>query len=75
MKNKEEGNLISFKVFMAKDGNIISEFSHLPLDKVHTIFKHNDDIVIVEKIIKEGYIKLEPLHKYLEKEIQAISFT
>ena len=72
MKNKEEGNLVSFRVFMARDGNIISEFKHLPLDKIHTVFKFKDDIVVIEKIIKEGYKKLESLHDHLEREIQAI---
>jgi len=72
MKNKEEGNLVSFRVFMARDGNIISEFKHLPLDKIHTVFKYEGDVVIIEKIVKEGCKKLEYLHDYLEREIQAI---
>ena len=29
-KNKEEGNLVSFRVFLTRDGNVISEFSRLP---------------------------------------------
>ena len=36
-KNKEEGNLVSFKVYLARDGNIISEFSHLPLEEINKL--------------------------------------
>jgi len=72
MKNKNEGNLVSFKVFIARDGNIISEFSHLPLGKIGTIFKNEEDVRLIEKIVREGCNKLESLHDYLEKEVQAI---
>ena len=72
MKNKEEGNLVSFRVFMARDGNIISEFKHLPLDKINNVFSNTEDVIVIEKIVKEGCKKLESLHDYLEKEIQAI---
>ena len=72
MKNKEEGNLVSFKVFLARDGNIISEFKHLPLDKINTVFKNEEDVIVIEKIVKEGCKKLESLHDFLEREIQAI---
>ena len=72
MKNKEEGNLVSFRIFIARDGNIISEFKHLPFDKIKTVFKYGEDIVVVEKIVKEGCKKLESLHDYLEREIQVI---
>ena len=72
MRNKEEGNLVSFRIFLARDGNIISEFSYLPLNKLKTVFRKKEDIIIMEKIIREGCIKLEPLHNYLEKEVQAI---
>ena len=72
MKNKNEGNLVSFKVFIARDGNIISEFSHLPLGKIGTIFKNEEDVILIEKIVREGCSKLESLHNYLEREIQAL---
>ena len=72
MKNKEEGNLVSFRVFMARDGNIISEFKHLPLDKINIVFNNEEDVIIIEKIVREGCKKLESLHDYLEREIQAI---
>jgi hypothetical protein len=72
MKNKEEGNLVSFRVFMARDGNIISEFKHLPLDKINAVFSNTEDVIVIEKIVKEGCKKLESLHDYLEREIQTL---
>ena len=72
MKNKEEGNLVSFRVFMARDGNIISEFKHLPLDKINAVFSNTGDVIVIEKIVKEGCKKLESLHDYLEREIQTL---
>ena len=72
MKNKEEGNLVSFRVFMARDGKIISEFKHLPLDKINAVFSNTEDVIVIEKIVKEGCKKLESLHDYLEREIQTL---
>ena len=72
MNNKEEGNLVSFRVFIARDGNIISEFSHLPLEKIDKVFSL-DEIPIITKIVKEGCSSLEGLHYFLEKEVQNLS--
>ena len=72
MRNKEEGNLVSFRVFMARDGNIISEFKHLPLDKINAVFSNTEDVIVIEKIVKEGCKKLESLHDYLERELETI---
>ena len=72
MNNKEEGNLVSFRVFIARDGNIISEFSHLPLEEIDKVFSL-DEIPIIRKIVKEGCSSLEGLHYFLEKEVQAIN--
>lgn len=72
MNNKEEGNLVSFRVFIARDGNIISEFKHLPIEEIEKIFTE-DYIPIINKVVKEGCFKLEGLHTYIEKEVQNLS--
>jgi hypothetical protein len=69
--SSEEGNLVSFKVFLARDGSIVSELKHLPIYEVDNLFD-KEDVATIAKIIREGRRKLEPLHKYLEKEVQAI---
>ena len=68
-KNKEEGNLVSFRVFLARDGNIISEFSHLPLEEINKVFP-SEEIPIIRKIVREGCASLEGLHSHLERETQ-----
>jgi len=69
--SSEEGNLVSFKVFLARDGNIVTELKNLPIHEVDNLFA-KEDVATIAKIIREGRRKLEPLHKYLEKEVQAI---
>ena len=69
--SSEEGNLVSFKVFLARDGSIVSELKHLPIYEVDNLF-NAEDVVVITKIIREGCNKLESLHDYLEKEVQAI---
>jgi len=69
--SSEEGNLVSFKVFLARDGSIVSELKHLPIYEVDNLFSE-EDVATIAKIIREGLRKLEPLHKHLEKEVQAI---
>ena len=69
--SSEEGNLVSFKVFLARDGSIVSELKHLPIYEVDNLFSE-EDVATIAKIIREGLRKLEPLHRHLEKEVQAI---
>jgi len=69
--SSEEGNLVSFKVFLARDGSIVSELKHLPIYEIDNLF-NKEDVATIAKIIREGLRKLEPLHKHLEKEVQAI---
>mgnify|MGYP003113477262 FL=1 len=71
-KNKEEGNLVSFRVFLARDGNVISEFSHLPLEDISRLFP-TEEIPIIKKIVQEGCSSLEGLHSHLEREAQIFS--
>ena len=72
MDSKEEGNLISFRVFLARDGNILSEFKYLPIEDIGKVFPENE-IPIIQKVIKEGFFKLEGLHDYIEKEVKNLT--
>jgi len=72
MNNLKEGNILSYKILLDNKGNLITEFSGLPLEKVHTVFKGHD-IKVIKKLIQEGNVHLERLHDHLQKEIQAIS--
>jgi|TARA_B100001094_G_C17767024_1_gene593159 hypothetical protein len=72
MSNPKEGNILSYKILLDNKGNLITEFSGLPLEKVHTVFKGHD-VKVIKKLIQEGSVHLESLHDRLQKEIQAIS--
>jgi len=72
MDNKEEGNLVSFRIFLARDGNIISEFKHLPTEDIDKVFP-DYEIPIIKKIVKEGCSKLEGLHNHIEKEVKNLT--
>jgi hypothetical protein len=71
-KNKEEGNLVSFRVFLARDGNIISEFSHLPLEEINKLFP-SDEAHVIRKVVQAGCASLEGLHRHIEREVQIFS--
>ena len=70
--NKQEGNIISFKVFIDSKGNLMTEYSHIPVSEVSKVFdKH--DTPIVQKIIREVSPKLEVLHEHLEEELDVLT--
>ena len=69
--NNKEANLISFKVLLTRENKIVTELSMLPEDKVDTVFP-NHEREIINSIVRNGRVKLAPLHKYLEKEVNAL---
>ena len=62
--SENEGNIISFRVFIDRKGNLVTEFKNLPVEKVATVFDKTDT-PFVKKVIREASIKLEGLHEYL----------
>lgn len=67
-----EGNLISFKVFVDSKGNLMTEYSKLPIEKVSQVFD-SSDTPFVQKILRELEPKLETLHSNLESELNALT--
>ena len=67
-----EGNIISFKVFVNSKGQVMSEYSKLPVEKLATIFDDND-IPLMKKILNEVDSKVGTLHEHLEKELEALN--
>ena len=54
---KEEGNIISFKEFIDRKGNLMTELKQLPVEDVAKVFdKH--DTPFVQKLIREAETKL-----------------
>ena len=70
-RKHKEGNLISFKVLLTTEGNIVSELSGIPIDKIDMVFS-KEDRKIIKTLVEQAKIKLEPLHLHLQREIQAL---
>ena len=69
-----EATLLTFKIVLDVKGNIVSDLGGLPIKDVDQVFRNKDDAYIIKKLIREGTIKLEGIHKYLEDEINAIQY-
>ena len=65
---EQEANLLSFRVIVNSSGIILTEIGGLPEEKLHTIFK-GDDLILIRKIIRDAKPKLENMHKFLEDEL------
>jgi|TARA_R100000329_G_C7449220_1_gene158072 glycerate kinase len=69
----KEANLISFKVLINSKGQVVTELSGLPEEKIDQVFKTKHDKTMMRKIIKESKVKLEKMHSYLEGELEALN--
>jgi len=69
-----EATLLTFKVVLDVKGNLVSDLGGLPIKDVDRVFRNKDDAYIIKKLIREGTIKLEGIHRYLEDEINAIQY-
>ena len=68
-----EGNIVSFKVFINSRGQVMSEYSKLPVEKLATVFDEHD-IPLMKKILNEVDTKVGSLHSHLEKELEALNW-
>ena len=69
-----EATLLTFKIVLDSKVNIMSDLGGLPLRDVDKVFKSKEDAQIIKKIIREGTIKLQGTHRYLENEVCAIKY-
>jgi hypothetical protein len=65
---EQEANLLSFRIIVNHSGAILTEIGGLPEEKLHTVFK-GDELILVRKIIRDAKPKLEKMHKFLEDEL------
>ena len=66
--------LLTFKIILDIKGNLISDLGGLPLIDVDRVFRNKEDAQVIKKIIREGTIKLQGIHKYLEDEVNAVKY-
>ena len=71
MINKDEANLVSFKIILTRDNKIMTEFSMLPENMVDEVFPI-DDRPLMKTIIRNGKAKLENLHDYFQRELSVL---
>ena len=71
MINKDEANLVSFKIILTRDNKIMTEFSMLPENMVDEVFLL-DDRPLMKTIIRNGKAKLENLHDYFQRELNVL---
>ena len=69
-----EATLLTFKIVLDVKGNLVSDLGGLPIKDVDQVFRNKNDAYVIKKIIREGTIKLQGIHKYLEDEVNAIQY-
>ena len=71
MINKNEANLVSFKILLTRDNKIVTEFSMLPEDMVDDIFPI-DERNLIKTILRNGKVKLGNLHDFFQRELNVL---
>lgn len=72
MAKKKEANIISFKVVLTANNDIVTELSMLPVEEVDKVFKTRDENEIVKTILQAGKKKFSTLHSYFQSELDFI---
>ena len=68
---KHEANLISFQLLLYSKNQIISELKNVPEKDIERMFG-KEEAIILGTLIERARVKLEPLHNYLQKEVNAL---
>ena len=71
-KKRTEATLLIFKIVLDVKGNLVSDLGGLPIKDVDKVFRNENYAYVIKKIIREGTLKLQGIHKYLEDEVNAI---
>tara|TARA_R110000803_G_scaffold106884_3_gene174980 strand:- start:457 stop:675 length:219 start_codon:yes stop_codon:yes gene_type:complete len=72
VRYEKEGNILSFKVLINKQGKLVTELSGLPEEEINNVFKDVETQAYIRTLIREGRSKLNGLHEYLEKQIASL---
>ena len=74
-EDRIEATLLTFKLALDAKGNIWTDIGGLPEKEIKNCFKNREDAHVIEILIREGRIKLQGIHRYLENEVTAIEYT
>lgn len=65
-----EANLISWKLVIDSDNKLVTELSSFPEEEIERFQK--EDRLVILKAIQEAKLALEPLHKKIEVQLDAV---
>jgi hypothetical protein len=65
-----EANLISWKLVIDSDNKLVTELSSFPEEEIGRFQK--EDRLVILKAIQEAKLALEPLHKKIEIQLDAV---
>jgi len=72
MTDKKEGNLISFKLLLDRGGVVVTELSGIPDKDLSKVFK-GEELVFMRTLLRLCNERLQPLHRELEEELDALN--
>lgn len=73
MANKQEGNLVGFRIFFDASGNLMTELNKIPKNEVGKIFKEPEEHKIISTVLEQALYNLEGLHEKIENELDALN--
>lgn len=71
--NKQEGNLVGFRIFFDASGNLMTELNKIPKSEVGKIFKEPEEQKIISTVLEQALYNLEGLHEKIENELDALN--
>ena len=71
--NKQEGNLVGFRIFFDASGNLMTELNKIPKSAVGKIFKEPEEQKIISTVLEQALYNLEGLHEKIENELDALN--
>ena len=71
MSKRKDGNIISFKLVIDQNNNLVTEISQFPEEKINQIFV-NGDREIIRNALKFAKEKIEPLHAQIQRHLNSL---
>ncbi len=70
MKNKEEANLLSYKLLYDRSGKLITERISTNIDELKPYFS-KQEFALLNTVIRECTSRLDKIHSYIESNLDA----
>ena len=71
-KEGKEANIVGFRVLINCEGVVVTEISGIPDTDLPIVFKDRE-LLLMRNIVKLMKQELEPLHAFLEEELNALN--